>query len=169
MKCNLSAERLRQLFSYDPETGVFIRVANSGARYRNRKIGQIAGWKDARGYVVFRVENSKYMAHRLAWLYMTGHWPKQFIDHINGMKSDNRFANLREADDFINAQNIRQANRASQSGLLGASFKPEMKKPWAAQIQVNGRMKRLGFYDTAEEAHAAYLKAKRQLHAGCTI
>ena len=90
------------------------------------------------------------------------------IDHINGNRTDNRIANLRAVTRGGNMQNQRRAHASNTSGLLGVYYKPKNKK-WAAQIQANKKRMNLGLFKTAEEAHTAYLKAKRELHDTCTI
>jgi hypothetical protein len=97
----LTAERLRELLDYDPETGRFIwRKDHPTAKHI--KAGSVAGTKNGRGYWVIGVAGAKYVAHRLAWLYVTGEWPAHLVDHENGDRLDNRFANLREATDSQN-------------------------------------------------------------------
>ena len=160
----ITSERLRQVLDYDPQTGVF--------KWRERvakcvHIGDVAGCKEKRiGYITIGVDGRIYKAHRLAWLYMTGNWPIKFIDHINGNKSDNRFENLREVCEDGNAQNIRKPNKRNKSGFLGVI---RYQNKWRANITVNGKTRRIGDYNTPEEAHQAYLKSKRELHAACTV
>lgn len=109
------------------------------------------------------------MAHRLVWLHLYGEWPEHGIDHINGRRSDNTAANLRSVPQSENVQNQRKARRDNKStGLLGVS-RPSGRSKYRAQIMAQGRNRYLGYFDTPEEAHAAYLAAKRQLHPGCTI
>lgn len=97
-----------------------------------------------------------------------GKWPARLIDHRNGDPLDNRLVNLREADDAVNAQNIRAAQRNNlSSGLLGVSRLPSGR--WMAQITVGRKQRYLGAHSTPESAHQAYIDAKRALHPGCTI
>ena len=150
------------LFTYDPETGLIFS-----------KFGRRIGTVDFEGYVrvAFKFEGKqiKFRAHHLAFLAMQGAWPTLDIDHINGDRQDNRWSNLREVDRTTNSENRRNATRGATSDLLGVSFAKDTGR-WAAQIQVKGKNKNLGRrFSTAEAAHEAYLRAKRQLHAGCTI
>jgi hypothetical protein len=96
----LTAEVLRTLVHYDPETGLFKWKTQSWPR----NPGPIEQ-KTPKGYTRFSVLNKRYMAHRLAWLYVTGAWPRGQIDHINGDRSDNRWANLRDVTPSENARN----------------------------------------------------------------
>lgn len=145
---------------YDPETGLFRWKAG------RQRAGVVTGTVGKRGYVVIDFHRLKFYAHRLAWLFAKGVWPEQLIDHINGLKTDNRLANLREASGATNMQNIRSAYRSSQSKLLGVSRRYGR---WHAKIRVDGADRLIGKFDTPEDAHAAYVSAKRALHPGCTI
>src|SRR5712692_928690 len=126
----------------------------------------IAGYRDGDGYLRIGICGGQYRAHRLAWLYMTGKWPIDQIDHKNAVKNDNRWKNLREATCAINNQNKRKALRNNRTGFLGVSRNG---KGFIAQIKINEKRRNLGTYPTPELAHEAYLKAKRELHAGCTL
>jgi hypothetical protein len=97
---------------------------------------------------------------------MTGEWPKGLIDHVNGVKDDNRFANLRVVDETGNSQNIRKPNRRNKSGFMGVIF---FQNKWRASITHKGKTHWLGDFKTPEEAHEAYLIAKRKLHTACTL
>lgn len=151
----LALDVLRRVFEYDPSTGEFTN------RSTLRKVGAI----DKDGYLSIRpMKHGKaYRAHRLAWFYMTGGWPAHGIDHINGVKVDNRWVNLREATDSENLQNLKRARRDSKSGLLGVDFHKGSQR-WRSQIKIDGVKIHLGYFDSAVEAHAAYLKAKQKYH-----
>lgn len=161
---SVTADRLRQLVHYDPETGKFTRrVSLSNAV----KVGDEAGRHLKSGYYFFWVDGKRYAAHRLAWLYIHGQWPVE-IDHRNGIRSDNRIDNLRDVDNSTNSENLRACRSDSKSGLLGVGWCKHHRK-WKARIRVKGRLKHIKYCDTPEEAHAAYIAAKRELHAGCLI
>ena len=113
------------------------------------------------------IDYRRYYAHRLAWFYVHGEWPK-VVDHWNGKRDDNRLENLRDANDSINAQNRREATPGNTSGLLGVSWNTRDKK-WVAQIRIDGKNTQIGRFDDALEGHRAYVAAKRQQHEGCTI
>lgn len=102
---SLTQDQLQQQLHYNPDTGVFTRLV----RASNMLPGTVAGTVHARdGYVVIRVLGAKYAAHRLAWLYMTGKWPSQEIDHINRDRADNRISNLRDVTHMVNMSNLSQ-------------------------------------------------------------
>jgi hypothetical protein len=162
MKTPLTQQRLRELLHYDPLTGLFTRLVAAS----NAPAGSAAGSLANIGYLRISVDGARYLAHRLAWLYVHGEWPQQEIDHINGDKIDNRIANLRDASRGVNCQNIRAARRDSKTGLLGVY---ERRGRFTACIEVSGRTVTLGDCATPTEAHAVYLQAKREFHAGCTI
>lgn len=155
----LTAERLRELLHYDPETGLFTRRVNRQGRWG--KAGTIAGHINPHGYRVIWI-GANYAAHRLAWLYVHDAWPEGQIDHINRVRSDNRIANLRSVAPSENIQNRgRHGNNAS--GFKGV-FRKKGGRRWTAQITVNRRQLHLGNFESAEEAHAAYCKAAAELH-----
>lgn len=161
----LTQSRLKELFTYDADAGIFTRITKSAV---NSIVGSTPGCAH-RGYVRMMVDGKRHQAHRLAWLYMTGEFPSDFIDHINGNRSDNRFVNLRDVDRCMNIQNQRVARKDNLStGLLGASFHKASGK-YIAQISLGGKKKNLGCFDTPQEAHSAYLVAKRELHTGNTL
>lgn len=159
-KGTLTAERVRELLDYDPATGVF--------RWKRRRKGvrsdgAIAGSPADGYYTSITVDRVQYLVHRLAWLYMYGVWPVSQLDHINEDKTDNRLANLREATNAQNTQNVTALRSTNTSGYLGVSWECR-KRRWQAGIKVDGKRRWLGYFDTPEEAHAAYLVAKRELH-----
>lgn len=160
----ITAEFVRELFHYDPETGVFTRrVTRQGMR---GKAGNVAGTRKPNGYLSISICGANFMAHRLAWLYAHGDWPKGHIDHINQDKADNRIANLREASHTLNMHN-RSVNRNNKTGLRGVGVYKDSgrnRKRFRAYIGKEGKTLHLGSYATAEEAHAAYCKAAAELH-----
>lgn len=160
----LTHERIKEVLRYDPDTGLFhwnIRRGRCAA-------GEIAGTPQSKGYLSIRVDTKRYLSHRLAWFYMTGKWPVDQVDHINGERTDNRFVNLRDVTAQANQQNQRHAQTGNTSNFLGVSFYKAYGK-YKAEISRAGVYKFLGYFITPEAAHAAYLTAKRELHEGCTI
>jgi len=157
----LSQARLKELLHYDPLSGVFTwKVWRGGAA----RAGTVAGRFDSKGYRQITVEMVAILAHRLAWFYMTGVWPEHEVDHINGIRADNSWANLRKATKNQNQQNLAGCRASNKStGLLGASYDSESGK-YLARIMVDGKGKNLGRFATAEEAHRAYCSAKKIKH-----
>lgn len=160
----ITTERLRECFHYDPETGYFTWIKRMGKR---GVVGRRAGYQNVHGYRGIRIDRHNYLEHRLAWQYMIGEWPKYPLDHINGIKTENRFSNLRVAPGALNNENLRRPNKNNRSGFLGIAGPYRGK--WKAQIKAKGVWRYLGQFLTKEEAHAAYIAAKRELHDGCTI
>jgi len=153
----LTAERLRERLHYDPETGAFTwRASPTG----NIPAGSRAGRPNTDGYLQISIDNKRYMASRLAWLYMRGEWPPAEIDHINNDRADNRFAKLRLATHAQNCAN-RRVCRTKTVPLKGVR---KAKLKWRADIRINGRMTYLGLFATAERANAAYAAAARAAH-----
>ena len=152
-------DRLREALSYDPATGAFTWLRTS----KRRATGQNAGCRGPRGYVKIVVDGRSYLAHRLAWAFTQGRWPVGQIDHMNMDRSDNRIANLREADHSTNQANTR-IRADNTSGLKGVTFNARASK-WQAQIKKNGANTHLGLFDTKEAAHAAYCRAAETMFA----
>ena len=161
----VSVDRLRELLSYDPETGVFVWLRRTNAMVPS---GAQAGSVNAVGYRYITIKRKHYLAHRLAWAMSHGSWPAIQIDHINCIKDDNRLCNLREATRSLNMENRRYAQKNNVSGLLGAHWAPK-DQVWVAHITLNRKTVRLGCFQSPELAHEAYLRAKRLLHKGCTL
>jgi hypothetical protein len=155
---------LFDLVNYDPETGVFTRKKRLGKGC----VGDVLATLRPDGYLKTCLLYKSYLLHRLAFQYMTGKAPAQYIDHINGDKTDNRWANLREASPLLSSQNKRRANKGSLSRFIGVT-KTDPNGRWVASIGHNYKTYNLGTYETEEEAHQVYLAAKRRIHAGCTI
>lgn len=157
--------RLRALLRYEPETGAFVWIAQPGPSARRAVIGERAGTPN-QGYTSIKIDGKQHKAHRLAVLFTTGKWPVGSVDHINGIKSDNRLCNLRDVVHRVNCQNQIRCHKNNGTGILGVSKK---RNGFQARIRVNGRPTHLGSFKTAEMAREAYLQAKREHHAGNTL
>lgn len=164
-KTDLTAQRLRELLSYDPETGIFRRrvvAANNSI-----PAGSVCGCLDrTTGYLKIAVAGQGRLAHRLAWLYVHGEWPN-IIDHKNGDRSDNRIANLRNVShqENVEARRLRATNSSGYLGVIFDHAHPTAMK-YRASIMFQARRIPLGRFRTAEEASAAYHGAKIILHRG---
>jgi len=159
-KPDITAERLRELLSYDPVSGVFTnRVSRC-----NVCAGAVAGsLSKANGYIEVGMDGKSYYAHRLAVLYMTGRWPEGYTDHKDGNRANNAWENLRECSASQNGANSRKKkpNGVASSELKGIYFAKRDKR-WVAEIKVGRKKLSLGYYDTEHEAHAAYVAAAKQ-------
>lgn len=154
---NLTLEVVRALFAYDKTTGI---ITNKVDRSRRDAAGSNAGCKKPNGYVSIKIFGDPYQAHRVAWMHVNGRWPMNEIDHINGVRDDNRIENLREATTAENCQN-RKTRSDNRSGFTGVR---KHQGRYRADIKINGSYKFIGSYETPERAHDAYLHAKTQLH-----
>lgn len=149
-----SAKTLRVLLTYDPMTGRF----NWRRTLSNQvEAGAQAGWIEAKGYRRICIGGIGYQAHRLAWLYMTGEWPSEQIDHINLDKADNRWGNLREATNSQNQSNV-GPRRQNTSGRKGVYWHKRLRK-WQVSIMINRHLHFLGYRDSREDAAALYAAA----------
>ncbi len=148
----LTAERLRELLVYDPDNGSFVWKKSTSNR---AMIGAAIKCRDRHSYVIVRLDGRLYLAHRLAFLYMNGRLPEHDVDHVNGDRADNRWANLREATRQENMRN--KPARASKSGVRGVEQIPSGK--WRASITVSRRQLHLGCFDSIDEAKNAYEQA----------
>jgi hypothetical protein len=154
----LTSDRLRALLDYCPQSGVFRWKRKTGSQ----SFGEIAGAKHVSGYVEIGLDGKTYKAHRLAWLYLYGDWPESEVDHINGIRDDNRAANLRHATRAENMQN-KKRYASNASGVQGVCFHKATGK-WVASIQASKRRRHLGVFCSKEDAGAAYQKAKQDMH-----
>lgn len=151
MTKELTQRRLKELLHYDPNTGIFTWRRRRGCR----AAGSRAGADHHSGYWRIRVDDRLYNAHRLAWFYVLGKWPAEQIDHVNGMRSDNRFDNLRSASHAQNCANsaIRSDSKSRVKGVT------RLANGWIARIFISGKRIHLGRFPTSEAAHQAYAAA----------
>lgn len=154
MKRHVTQSRLKELLQYNPYTGDFVWKVRPSNRVR---VGDVAGSIN-HGYVIIRIDNVNYYAHRLAFLFMLGQIPEQ-IDHINHVRNDNRWCNLREATRIINLKN-QSMSKNNTSGITGVCWNTENNK-WGARINVNCKSVWLGYFHDINEAKAARSKAER--------
>lgn len=161
----LTQERLKQVVDYDPCTGVFVwklrptsewAAPEKAMTWNTRYAGRRAGC-ETHGYIKISVDDAKYYAHRLAWLYMTGSMPSNVIDHIDHNGKNNSWTNLRDVGKQQNAINLRKP-RENKTGYTGVVRLPSGRF-MAQKKRAGGRGNYLGSFDTAEDAHAAYLNA----------
>ena len=144
---------MKDFFKYDPSTGHILRLQT---KCRSGPVGSVVGCVNKHGYLVVRFKGITYRAHRVAWFLHFGVWPKSNIDHINGVRVDNRLINLREATPRENQQNL---NCHREGHLPGTT---RIKDRWQSQVEIDGKSFYLGRYSTQQEAHAAYLSALRE-------
>ena len=165
--CSISADYARSVFAYDPETGAISRNIKTSS---SAEVGCIIGRDNGDGYSRVSVMGKRVYVHRLAWLLHYGEWPANQIDHVDGDRSNNKIANLRDVDRTANAQNIHVAN--SNTGVLGVSYDANRKR-YVAQISVGPRGSaktiHLGRYRLIEDAQRAYLIAKSKYHPSACI
>lgn len=160
----LTVELARQLLAYSEDTGVLSWRVN---RQGHARAGDAAGCVNrTTGYVEIGIGGLRHQAHRIAWLISHGAMPAGQIDHIDGNRGNNRLANLRDVSPAENRQNLRRAHQDNRTGLLGVRANG---KRFSAQIQVAGTPHYLGTFDTPEQAHAAYIRAKREMHPCGTV
>ncbi len=175
----VTAEDARALLHYDPCTGAFtwrhrgIEYCKNAAyqkAWNTRFAGKPAG-RVVNGYLTIAIFGVAYGAHRLAWLIAKGNWPAAYIDHIDGAKTNNAIANLRDVAPCTNSENTRIPRMSKKSGLPLGVFRngKSALKPFYAAVKADHKTFYVGQYETAEEAHLAYIHKKRTLHAGCTL
>lgn len=167
---SLTAEQARAVLRYEPETGRLF--------WRERPQETFASdwaWKvwnmrwagaeamtalNSKGYRSGKIWSNIHRAHRVIWLMQTGEWPEDQIDHINGVRTDNRWGNLREVTNTENGRNQKK-HVTNTTGHTGVYWEPDRKK-WAASVNIRGRNKRLGRFDTIDAAVAAREAANKK-------
>jgi hypothetical protein len=156
---NFSFEQIDELLSYDPLTG--------DLRWKQRRkqipAGALAGHIHNTGYRNVRIRGERIMAHRIAWMLHYRSWPEMNLDHKNLDKSDNRIENLRLATKAQNQAN-RRAHKTNKSGFKNVVYREKNLKKWEARIATGKKRRLIGYFDTPEEAHAAYVAEAVRLH-----
>lgn len=160
----LTQEYLKSILNYDHDTGVFKWKHRSDIpkEINARFSSMMTGEKLDHGYRRIVINSKKYYAHRLAWLYVNGYFPKITIDHIDGDKSNNKISNLREATYSQNQCNLGTAKN-NRSGLKGVTY-DKRQNNWFARIKINKKQIYLGSYGCPTAAHFAYCRAAKQYH-----
>lgn len=154
---SIDEKRLKEVLCYDAETGEWRWRSPPG---RKMKAGDLAGTTVEGGYIGIRYDGRRYLAHRLAWVFMTGQQPPAFIDHKDRNPTNCRWDNLRAATQTQNNGNSCRP-RHNRSGIKGVSWAPHT-NGWVARIKRNGKLKHLGVFCTSNEAQAAYAAAARE-------
>lgn len=150
MADRITSERLRELFIYDPEAGIFTNRISRSARAQK---GQVAGWRTVRNsgfYTRIKIDGREYEASNLAFLYMTGAWPTKRVDHKDNNGENNAWSNLREATVGQNRANT-QTTQRNGTGRQGVRHYVGRRKPYHARLRWEGKLYSLGYYETIEE------------------
>lgn len=154
-KVVLTQERLKEVLDYLPDTGDFVWKVRS----TKADIGDIAGSVGPLGYRIMSVDGYRCLAHRLAWFYVHGEWPKKHVDHINGIKDDNRIVNLRDVSVSENAHNTKKLRWSNTTGFPGVTAK---RSKFMARITVKNRIIHIGIFHTIAQARIARLLAEKE-------
>ena len=152
----VTQEQLKELINYNSETGIF---TNKVTRNSRAVKGQELNPSNEGRYGAVQLNKQKYLLHRLAWFYINGTWPKDQIDHINGIKTDNRISNLREC---TNQQN--SYNRKGREGTSKYKGVHAHGNKWRAKVTISGKQIIIGSFNTEKEAALAYNKQVKVIH-----
>ncbi len=153
----ITQKKLKRILDYNPKTGIFrwkIRPAN------HILVGNIAGTKNKKGYIAIQIKGKIYGAHQLAWLYITGNWPKKDIDHKDQVKHHNWFSNLRYSSQQVNSRNTGNF-KSNTSGVKGTHYCKKQNK-WKAYIGKDNKLYNLGYFDDFNDAALARYLAERK-------
>ena len=158
----MNQEQLKSRLYYNPETGLFTWLSDR----IGMKPGSVAGTTDAKGYTSIVIDGKAHKAHILAYLYMTGLYPSNQVDHRNGERSDNRWDNLRTCTNTENQWNSRTPSN-NTSGVKGVSWNKRERK-WRARVAANGKVHYIGAFKELEDAKEAIIHARELLHGEFT-
>lgn len=162
----LEQSTLKEFLSYNPETGLFTWLISRGTAKAGAIAGSVSVDVNGRKYIRLRINKQQYKAHRLAWLYMTGEWPENLVDHKDGDGLNNVWSNLRKATKSENNHN-QVLNANNTSGVKGVYWHKNIKK-WRAQIVCHGKNKHVGYFDSIPEAQSAIQRVREELHGEFT-
>ena len=169
----LTQEYLKECLNYNPETGVItwkerpekhFKTVSAFKMWNTRYCGKSAGSVNGKGYIHMPINGKSFSAHRLAWMYVYGQLPSKHIDHIDENKLNNKISNLRDTSREVNQQNISQPRINNKTGFRGVYKRKNGK--YTASISFDSKNKWIGDFDTPQQAHAAYLEAKKIHHKG---
>lgn len=163
-KTDLTAERVRELFDYNPDTGILTARRTGKKRYAGDAVGCRAISTQGRETIVISIDGYLYLAHRVIWLYVHGVWPTYTIDHINCVPTDNRIDNLRDVTQLENSRN-KPMSKGNKSGIVGVSWR-ESKKKWRAYVTVLRKQTHLGYFDNVADAISARQDAINRIGFG---
>lgn len=150
----LTQTRLKELFTYNPNDGLFVRNTSRGCARK----GAVSGYKNQYGYIQIIIDRTIYRAHRLVWLYMYGKFPDRPLDHVNHTRHDNRTCNLREVSNKENCKNMSLSKR-NKSGVCGVIWDKNREK-WSSSIRVNYKLITLGRFSDINQAIKAREEAE---------
>jgi len=153
----ITQSELKKFLEYHLDTGDFTWKVSRG----NVKAGKVAGFTEVNGYLIIRINNNNYYAHRLVWLFITGNFPS-VIDHINGVRNDNRLSNLRECTDQQNQWNHKNYS-TNTSGIKGVSWNTRMQK-WKVAIRTEIGIIHLGYFKSLDDAKLVIIEARNKYH-----
>ncbi len=155
-ECNCSFNKVNGRFKYNPDTGIITNRVSSG---KARK-GEEAGTKNKCGYRTLYILNGRYLGHRVAWFIYYGYWPKYTIDHINGIRDDNRIVNLRDVEHKENQKNL-SIQKSNTSGYTGVYWNKPTKN-WRVKIEVDGKQIHIGYFKKIQQAIKARAEAEKK-------
>ena len=156
---NICYKELKEKINYNPDTGVFTRIKPGRGINLKKPAGCVKTKETGKRYISIRYDGMELKAHRLAWFFMTGSWPENEIDHINGDGTDNRWINLRDVTRIENGKNLRRSS-SNTSGITGVYFSSKRNR-WKSQIYVNSKLIQIGYYNNIFDTACARKNAEK--------